>query len=210
MTLTTFAARAAAALVAAVAGAASFEHISTVAIGAGERHWVGYALPLAIDGLIVVGVAALLEDKRARRAGRPSARFAVSVGVLATLAANIASAQPTWTARLVAVAAPVSFLIAVEVLTRTGRPLPDDPTPAAPDTVTTADTPRRRVSAPSAAGRVAKAAARWPDASQTELAKRTGLSTRTVSRHLSAARADSRPDSTPVNGADLLAVEVTT
>ncbi len=121
--LTTVAARAAAVVVAAVAGAASFEHIASVAIAAGERPWVGYSLPLAIDGLIVVGVAALLEDKRNGRAGRMSARLAVVVGVLATLAANVASAQPTWTARLVAVAAPVSFLLSVEVLTRSGRPL---------------------------------------------------------------------------------------
>jgi hypothetical protein len=122
LNLTTVAARAAAFIVAGVAGAASFEHIASVAIAAGERPWVGYTLPLAIDGLIVVGVAALLEDKRHGRAGRLSARLAVAIGVLATLAANIASAQPTWTARLVAVAAPVSFLLSIEVLTRSGRP----------------------------------------------------------------------------------------
>ena len=62
LNLTTAAARAAAFTVAAVAGAASFEHIASVAIAAGERPWVGYTLPLAIDGLIVVGVAALLDS----------------------------------------------------------------------------------------------------------------------------------------------------
>ena len=137
LNLTTVAARAAAFIVAGVAGAASFEHIASVAIAAGERPWVGYTLPLAIDGLIVVGVAALLEDKRHGRTGRLSARLAVAVGVLATLAANIASAQPTWTARLVAVAAPVSFLLSIEVLTRTGRPA-KHPTPAEDTTAVTA------------------------------------------------------------------------
>jgi hypothetical protein len=136
LNLTTVAARAAAFIVAGVAGAASFEHIASVAIAAGERPWVGYTLPLAIDGLIVVGVAALLEDKRHGRTGRMSARLAVTVGVLATLAANIASAQPTWTARLVAVAAPVSFLLSVEVLTRSGRPA-RHPNPAADTTAST-------------------------------------------------------------------------
>jgi hypothetical protein len=126
ITWTAISARFAALVVAAVAGAASFSHIADVAIGAGERVWVGYALPLAIDGLIVVGVAALLEDKRTNRIPRLSARFAVMVGVLATLAANIASAEPTSTARLVAVAAPVSFLLSIEVLTRTGKPRKDD------------------------------------------------------------------------------------
>lgn len=121
MNLHTVSARAAAALVATIAGAASWEHIASVAYGAGGRAWVAYSLPAAIDGLIVVGVAALLEDRKAGRLPRRSARVAVAVGVLATLAANIASAEPTWTARLVAVAAPISFLISIEVLTRAGR-----------------------------------------------------------------------------------------
>ena len=113
--------RLAAAVVAAVAGAASFEHIASVALRAGERVWVAYSLPFAIDGLIVVGVVALLEDQRRQRHGRLSARLAVLVGVIATLAANVASAEPTVTARLVALAAPVAFLLSVEVLTRSGR-----------------------------------------------------------------------------------------
>lgn len=85
---TRVATRGAAAVVAGVAGAASFEHIASVAIAAGERARVGYSLQLAIDGLIVVGVAALLEDQRRGRHGRSSARLAVLVGVTATLAAT--------------------------------------------------------------------------------------------------------------------------
>lgn len=190
------AARAAAAVVALVAGAASFSHIADVAIGAGERVWVAASLPLAIDGLIVVGVAALLEDRRADRVPRMSARLAVLVGVVATLAANVASAEPTWTARLVAIAAPVAFLLSVEVLTRTGRRRADaangkppaaggngrratqsgqsPPTPAA--------TPRRRRSS-SAAERVAAAVARTPDATPAQIAARLKVSERTVTRH---------------------------
>lgn len=127
-------ARVAAAVVALVAGAASYQHIASVALVAGEAPWVAYSLPFAIDGLIVVGVAALLEDKAEHRRPRRSAWLAVVFGVAATLAANVASAEPTWTGRLVAVAAPLSFLIAVEVLTRSGRRLatPDD-------TITTTD-----------------------------------------------------------------------
>lgn len=134
MNVTTFAARSAAALVAAVAGAASYSHIADVAIAAGERAWVGYALPLAVDGLILVGVSALFEDKRAGRSGRLSARVAVGVGVLATLAANVASAEPHLQARLVAVTAPIAFLIAIEVLTRRGRSreTPDGPLDVGP------------------------------------------------------------------------------
>jgi hypothetical protein len=199
---TRVAARGAAATVAGVAGAASFEHIASVAIAAGERAWVGYSLPLAIDGLIVVGVAALLEDQRRGRHGRTSARLAVLVGVAATLAANVASAQPSWTARLVALAAPVSFLISVEVLTRTGRKLstPDDTTTTGtgghdaggtPPTAA-ATAPRQRAKpAPatrtrtrtSAARRVAQAAAKTPAATSAEIAARLKVSERTVQRY---------------------------
>jgi hypothetical protein len=200
------AARSAAAVVALVAGAASFEHIASVAIGAGERTWVGYSLPFAIDGLIVVGVAALIEDQRQGRRGRVSARLAVLVGVVATLAANVASADPTATARLVALAAPVSFLISVEVLTRTGRKLstPDDntrpvndPEPATEPSTQPAQHVRPAAAVPvprvkpraatrqrtTAARRVAKALQATPDATAAEIAARLGVSERTVQRY---------------------------
>jgi hypothetical protein len=194
---TRVAARGAAAMVAGVAGAASFEHIASVAIGAGERAWVGYSLPLAIDGLIVVGVAALLEDQRRGRRGRLSARLAVLVGVTATLAANVASAEPTGTARLVALAAPVSFLLSVEVLTRTGPKLttPDDTTTPGRPTTTSTGQPasagaatgrkgnRARRNRPTAAQRVAQAAAKTPTATSAEIAARLKVSERTVQRY---------------------------
>lgn len=205
MNLTTVAARGAAGLVAAVAGAASYEHIASVAKEAGERAWVAYALPGAIDGLIVVGVAALLEDRRNGHVGRLSARLAVVVGVLATLAANVASAEPSLRARLVAVTAPVSFLIAVEVLTRRGRvsatvdnppeeivvpdieempgyvefepPVESAPKPARP----------RASRRPANAERVAKALTRTPGATPAEIAAKLKISERTVQRHWPAA-----------------------
>jgi hypothetical protein len=120
--LTTFTSRAAAALVAAVAGFSSYRHIYEVAMRAGEHHAVALALPLSIDGLIVIGTMAMIEDRRAGRWPRQSARFALGFGIVATLAANIASAEPTWTARMVAAVPAISFLLAVEVLVRTGKP----------------------------------------------------------------------------------------
>lgn len=185
------AARTAAAMVALVAGAASFEHIASVAIGAGERTWVAYSLPVAIDGLIVVGVTALIEDQRLHRRPRGVARLAVVAGVAATLAANIASAEATWTARLVALAAPVSFLVSVEVLTRAGRKLPADDVPLSTADATKAPaipaTTRRARKAParrpSAANRVVKAAQETPEATTAEIAARLKVSERTVQRH---------------------------
>lgn len=117
----TITARLAAGVIACVAGAASFEHIASVGLSVGERVWVAYAIPIAIDGLIVVGVAAALEDRKRNLKVHPWAQTALITGIAATLAANLASAEQTVTAKLVAVAAPVAFLISVEVLTRTHR-----------------------------------------------------------------------------------------
>lgn len=195
------AARVAAAVVALVAGAASYQHIASVAMVAGEARWVAYSLPFAIDGLIVVGVAALLEDKAERRRPRRSAWLAVVFGVAATLAANVASAEPTWTGRLVAVAAPLSFLISVEVLTRSGRPLStrDDTSATSTATASAVSAPAsaparassrptgsrssRRSPRPSAAQRVREAVAAAPEATSAEIAARLGLSERTVQRY---------------------------
>jgi hypothetical protein len=196
----TVSARLAAALVATIAGAASWEHIASVALGSGERPWVAYSLPAAIDGLILVGVAALLEDKRSDRVGRLSARVAIVVGVVATLAANLASAEPTWTARAVAVAAPVSFLLSVEVLTRVGKPrqiLSESKVAVLTRGNALSGTqsqdqgiPPTRVRTKPArkptADRVAAAVARTPSASPAELAARLRLSERTVHRYLPA------------------------
>jgi Protein of unknown function (DUF2637) len=121
MNLTTFSSRAAATAVAAVAGYSSYRHIVHVALAAGEHHTVAAVLPLAIDGLIVVGTLAMLEDKAAGRIPRMSARFALGFGIVATLAANVASAADTWTARAVAAVPAIAFLIAVEVLSRSGK-----------------------------------------------------------------------------------------
>lgn len=207
MNLTTFSARGAAAVVAGVAGFASYRHITHVAIIAGESAPVAYALPLAIDGLIVVGTMAMLEDKRANRVPRMSARFALGFGVIATLAANVASAEPTWLARAVAAVPAVAFLIAVEVLSRSGHlktaePLVEAPepgeAPARPvmaDVMTPAPAVRPVKKAP-AAVKVAKIRSQHPAMPQEEVAKRAGVSVRTVARHW--------PDTVPtVNGTDV-------
>lgn len=124
MNATTITSRAAAVLVAGVAGFASYRHINDVATAAGEHTNVAAVLPLAIDGLILVATLAMLDDKRNQRRPRLSARVALVFGILATLAANVASANPDITARLVAAVPAISFLLAVEVLARIGKPAP--------------------------------------------------------------------------------------
>jgi len=221
MTLATFSARAAAVLVAAVAGFASYRHIYDVAIGAGEHRSVASVLPLAIDGLILVATLAMLDDKRGNRRPRLSARVALVFGVLATLAANIASAEATTTARLVAAVPAVSFLLAVEVLARTGK-LIEQPavesvtvTPAASVAVPVVESAgdakppvkRARPKALTSEDKVRRAAIKLPAGTVAQIATKAGVSTRTASRHLSTMRAaegtpPSAPDAaeTTVNG----------
>jgi hypothetical protein len=218
------ASRATTALVAAVAGFSSYQHIVEVAYRAGEHPTVAAVIPLSIDGLIVVGTMAMVEDKRAGRRPRLSARVALGFGVVATLAANIASAQPHFMSRCVAAVPAVAFLITVEVLARSGRkpaaeqdvpavapveaarqPLPrgDEPAQAAPggdqepvDSVSTLPAPARKPQ-PSSRERVEKAHRRTPAATNEQLAKRLNLSTKTVQRYRPAEAAE---ESERVNG----------
>ncbi|MFE9206225.1 DUF2637 domain-containing protein [Micromonospora sp. NPDC007230] len=127
MNLTSVTSRLTTALVALVAGYASFTHIYDVAREAGEHPSVASVLPLSVDGLVLVGSLAVLDDKRNGRKPRLSARLAIAFGVVATLAANVASAEPTWIARAVAAVPPLAFLIAVEVLSRRGKVLASQP-----------------------------------------------------------------------------------
>jgi len=121
VSLVKFGSRASAVVVAAVAGYSSWQHIVEVAQDAGERLSVAGVMPLSIDGLVVVASLAMLEDKRSGCQPRLSARVALGFGILATLGFNLASAEPTWTARAVAAVPAISFLLAVEVLSRTGK-----------------------------------------------------------------------------------------
>jgi len=110
-----------AAAVAGIAAWSSWSHQVHVATMVGERAEVAYFLPLSVDGLLVVASAAMVDDKRNGRRPRLSARIAFAVGVLATVGANVASAQPTWGARLVAAWPAVALLLVVELLSRRGK-----------------------------------------------------------------------------------------
>ncbi|WP_446218817.1 DUF2637 domain-containing protein [Micromonospora sp. IBHARD004] len=214
MNLTTITSRAAAALVAAVAGSASYVHIRDVATNAGEHPGVAAVLPLAIDGLILVATLAMLDDKRHQRRPRLSARVALVFGILATLAANVASAEATVTARLVAAVPAVSFLLAVEVLARSGKPLPVDevagelitsdrspePEPVDPWQYAEPVTPpttsagaevdakpaakRTRPRSLTSAQKVARAAAKLPAGTVAQIAAKAGVSESTARRYL--------------------------
>lgn len=118
--------------VAGIAAWSSWSHMVAVALRFGERPEVAYVLPLSVDGMLVVASAAMVEDKRAGRRVRWSARTAFAVGVAASVAANIAAAEPSLGARIVAAWPAVALLLVVEMLTR-AQPAPGN-NPRTPDT----------------------------------------------------------------------------
>lgn len=190
--------------VAGIAAWSSWSHMVHVAMHVGERAEVAYVLPLSVDGLLVVSAAAMADDKRNGQVPRLSARIAFGVGVAATIAANIASAQPSTSARIVAAWPAVALLLVVELLSRRGRhraaiaPLPAPSVePAEPaDTASGPPVPptRPRVTRrPESAAKVARAAAKMPGATAAQIAARAGVSESTARRYLPAPDAATLP-----------------
>ncbi|WP_431877470.1 DUF2637 domain-containing protein [Micromonospora marina] len=118
MNPTRFARNASTVAVASIAAWSSWSHMVHVALTFGERPEVAYVLPISVDGMLTVASTAMVDDKRAGRPVRWSARTAFLAGVGASVAANIAAAQPTLGARIVAAWPAVALLLVVEMLSR--------------------------------------------------------------------------------------------
>jgi hypothetical protein len=101
--------------VALVAAIASYEHMRALADLAGEG-WRAWLLPISVDGLAVAASMTMLVR---RRAGLPAGALtwvALLLGLGASLAANVAAAEPTVQGRLVAAWPPVGLLLSYELL----------------------------------------------------------------------------------------------
>jgi len=76
--------------VAAIAAVVSYEHASDLVREHGESGWTGRLIPLTVDGLIYASSMVMLDSAR-RDARVPAlARWLLGVGIVATLAANVA------------------------------------------------------------------------------------------------------------------------
>ena len=101
--------------VALVAAIASYEHMRALAELAGEG-WRSWLLPISVDGLAVAASMTMLVR---RRAGLPAGALtwlALLLGLGASLAANVAAAEPTVQGRLVAAWPPLGLLLSYELL----------------------------------------------------------------------------------------------
>jgi hypothetical protein len=102
-------------LVALVAAVASYEHMRALAVVAGEG-WRSWLLPISVDGLAVAASMTMLVRRRAGLAAGGLAWVALLLGLGASMAANVAAADPTVVGRLVAAWPPVALLLAYELL----------------------------------------------------------------------------------------------
>jgi hypothetical protein len=81
--------------------------------GEGWRSWL---LPIAVDGLAVAASMTMLVRRRAGERSGALAWAALLLGLGASLAANVAAAEPTVVGRLVAAWPPVGLLLSYELL----------------------------------------------------------------------------------------------
>ncbi len=90
------------ALLAVIAGTFSYLHMHRLVELHGQPGWVAALTPLSVDGMIVPAAATLLADSRSGRRGSPLSWLLLGVGSVASLAANVAVAEPSVTGRIIA------------------------------------------------------------------------------------------------------------
>ncbi|QXJ22797.1 DUF2637 domain-containing protein [Actinomadura graeca] len=107
-------------VLAGIAAAGSFTHIRDTATEHGQRGWMAWAIAVCIDLTCVMAAGERQRDKRTeRRAGRLSWPTLVLVGgILLSLAANLAQADPTTWGWITAGTPAGAFLVAVSMLER--------------------------------------------------------------------------------------------
>lgn len=112
-------------VVGGVAAFVSYRHIYEVAVLAHQPQALAVALPLSVDGLLVVAAIAKHEDKVENRKPRTWATTGFWLGAAVSVAANLAS---TWVhygleplPLAVAAWAPIALLWCVEIVSRKGK-----------------------------------------------------------------------------------------
>ncbi|WP_433476755.1 DUF2637 domain-containing protein [Spirillospora sp. CA-142024] len=107
-------------VLAGIAAAGSFTHIRDTATEHGQRGWMAWAIAVCIDLTCVMAAGERQRDKRTgRQTGRLSWPTVVLVGgVLLSLAANLAQADPSVWGWITAGTPAGAFLVAVSMLER--------------------------------------------------------------------------------------------
>ena len=89
-------------MLALIAGTVSYLHMHLLVESHGQPGWVAALTPLSVDGMIVAASTTLLAESRSGRSGGALPWALLAVGSVASLAANVAVAEPTVTGRVIA------------------------------------------------------------------------------------------------------------
>jgi uncharacterized protein DUF2637 len=149
------------ALLALIAGTVSYLHMHMLVARHGQPGWVAALTPLSVDGMILAASTTLLADSRSGRRGGVLPWALLVAGSVASLAANVAVAEPTLIGRVIAAWPSFALTASFELLTRqvrTGAAGKDahhqrQPQPARPTPAESRSMPGLRVVGPSRAGR---------------------------------------------------------
>src|SRR5215475_609556 len=108
-------------LLALIAGIVSYLHMHMLVALHGQPGWVAVLTPLSVDGMIVAVSTTLLSDSRSGSRGGVLPWALLVVGSVASLAANVAVAEPTVTGRVIAAWPSFALIAAYELLMRQVR-----------------------------------------------------------------------------------------
>jgi hypothetical protein len=109
------------ALLALIAATVSYLHMHLLVELHGQPGWVAALTPLSVDGMIVAASTTLLADSRSGGRGGILPWALLVVGSAASLAANVAVAEPTATGRVIAAWPSFALIAAYELLMRQVR-----------------------------------------------------------------------------------------
>lgn len=109
------------ALLALIAGTVSYLHMHMLVARHGQPGWVAALTPLSVDGMIVAASTTLLADSRSGRTGGTLPWALLVAGSVASLAANVAVAEPTLIGRVIAAWLSFALTASYELLTRQVR-----------------------------------------------------------------------------------------
>ena len=103
-------------VVAGIAAVVSYLHISDLAITYGQSRLTAYLMPLSVDGLVATSSLAMLRSARARLTTPRLARAGLTLAIMATLGANVASGLSRGPVGAVIAGWPaVAFVISAEI-----------------------------------------------------------------------------------------------
>jgi len=109
------------ALLAVAAGTVSYLHMHQLVAEHGQPGWVAALTPLSVDGMIAAALTPLLADSRSGGRGGLLPWALLVIGSVASLAANVAVAEPTPAGRMIAAWPSFALIGSYELLMRQVR-----------------------------------------------------------------------------------------